>query len=314
MSLYASIAFVILGVLLFFVGIRLMSQTFQRWAGEKAKRLLARYTKRPYLAFFSGLIAATLLQSSSATNILVVGLASAQLVTLPNAFAVVLGSNLGTTVTAHLVAFPLHVVAPYMTIFGVLFGWPPLRRGPHVVIARLIGALGAVFYGLSLISVGSSPLLQTAVVQHVLTQAAEIPIFSVTLGALLTGLIQSSSMVTSLAVGFASTGTMPASAAIAVALGSNIGTVVTTLLASLWMNMTARRVAYADLLFNIVGVLIFLPFLKLFVAFISATATDAGRQVANAHTLFNAVTALLAFPFIQPFCLLVQRITTKTRR
>lgn len=309
MLLFATACLLAAGFGLFFVGLRLMAQTFQIWAGSQANLLLARYTSRPVVAMASGLFVAAILQSSSATNIIVVGLVGAGIISLPAAFAVILGSNVGTTVTAHLVTLPLSTIAPYLLFGGAALGWMHPRRFRFALLARIVASLGGVFYGLSVISVAFKPFVTSFVVQQGLEQLGTSPPFAILIGAVLTGTVQSSSVVTALVVGMARDGLLPTGGAIAMALGSNVGTVATTLLASFWINNAARRAALADLFFNALGVLLVFPLFSVFVTLVAMTASDPGHQVANAHTLFNVLTALAAFPFIPAFCRFIERIT-----
>lgn len=303
------VTLILSGFGLFFVGLRLMTHTFHLWAGDRVSRLLMRFTSRPVVGMASGLLAAAVLQSSSATNIMVVSLMGAGLLQLPAAFGVILGSNVGTTLTAHLVTLPLGHFALHLLAAGVLFGWPAPNRFPLALPARVLASLGAIFYGLSMVTLGFGPILSSNVLKVTLAGLASSPFLCVVIGTILTSIVQSSSLVTSVVVGFAAQGLIPSPAAIAVALGSNVGTVVTTILASAWQNGDAKRAALADLVFNMLGVVLVLPVLSHFVHLVALTASDPGRQVANAHTLFNVLTAMIALPFIPAFCKLIQRLT-----
>lgn len=283
-----------LGIAIFLLGLNLLSTTMEGAVGVRLRSSLAALAGTKLRGAAAGLVITGLVQSSSAVSAAMVVLVHQGVFSLTQAIAVMLGANIGTTLTAQLVAFPVEKLALPLVLAGLALCAVRRRTlGPALV------SLGAIFFGLSLTSAVLAPLLRTPVLQNLLLEFTETPIESVVFGAVLTVLVQSSSAVTSLAVGLVKQQALPLSVAAALALGSNVGTVVTTLVASAGRNRASRAAAYADFLFNLGGVLLVIPFYSQFLRLVCLFAADPGRQVAHAHTIFNVLTALLALPFLE---------------
>ena len=293
-----------LSLLIFGISLRVLSTSMSAFLGTRLQKALIVLTSNSPLSILTGAIATAFVQSSSTVNVLMVTLVNANLLNLYQAFGVVLGANIGTTVTAQIVSFNLSQYAIPMMLCGLfLFPWTNKSR---IAGSSLIG-LGGLFFGLNLIKQSLWPVLAYPLTLKLLISLSENIYLGIVLGIVFSAIIQSSSLVTTLVIALAQMQALNLQSAIAIALGSNIGTVATTLISSIGLSKEAKATAYADLLFNFLGVLFLLPFIKQFAFIISLTSQDPGRQVANAHTIFNVITAFLIVPFIRPLANLARR-------
>lgn len=296
----------------------LMTSALKTLSGRRVAAGLGRLTRNRFTAMATGAAATALVQSSSVTTVLVVGLVSAGSLSLAQSVGVVLGANVGTTITAQLIAFP---VARYALLFVALgFGLPlAVRREGMDRIGQAILALGLVFLGMDLMSTAMAPLRDHGPFLGLL-RAAGHPLAGVALGAAFTALIQSSSAATGIVIVLAGQGMIGLEAAIAIVMGANVGTCVTAWLASLGRPVEARQVALVHVLFNVVGVVVWLGFVPHLAAWAAAlapapegTASANGvaalpRQVAHAHTIFNVSTTVLLLGFTTPIAALARRL------
>ncbi len=295
------------GLGLFLFGIQIMASGMQKAAGDRFRKILEVLTNNPVLGIFTGCVVTMLVQSSSTSTVMVVGFANAGMMNLTQAISVIIGANIGTTVTAQIVSFKVGVIAlPAIGIGSLLnfFG----RRRYHRYLGQTILGFGLLFLGMTTMSNGLSPLRDNQGFHLLLAQFSRYPILGILFGAVFTAIIQSSSAATGVILALTMQDLIPFQAAVPLVLGTNIGTCVTALLASIGTNVAARRAAVAHILFNIVGVILALVFLKPFTALILETAATIPRQVANAHTLFNVLNTVLFIPFIKQFSRLVCRI------
>lgn len=291
------------GLALFLFGLHALSLGLRHGAGRRAKRLMHTLTGSHWRGLLTGVAVTGLIQSSSATNVMVVGLVRAGLLDLSQAIRVMLGANIGTTVTAQLIALDLSRWAPTIVAVGAVvyaasvFAPAAWNRRLRYGGGACIG-LGALLLGMEMMRLGLAPVAATPVAQTWLTRLAENPYLAVMAGALLTSIVQSSSVTTGMTMVMADTGLIHLSGALGIVLGANIGTVVTTLIASIGGSLDGRRAAVADLIFNVVGVALFIPFLSAFTQLVSLMSVHAARQVAHGHALFNIITALAVVPFV----------------
>ncbi|WP_119155926.1 Na/Pi symporter [Caldimonas tepidiphila] len=281
-------------VLLFLYALEGFSREVQDRGGERLRRWLTRATANRWKGFLLGAGATALVQSSSAVSSLVVALVHAGTLGFGNSLGVLLGAKVGTTVTAWLVSFKLTGIGPFVIVLGALVSALGGRW-----IGRPLFYFGFVFFSLDLIGLALAPLKDSALWQAWMTQAAE-PLLAVAAGMAMTALVQSSSVTVGLAVLLVQQGLMPAPAAIGVALGASVGTTATALIASARMGLQARRAAVANLLFNAVSLLVFLPVLDAFSAAVLTHAGSADLAVAWAHLLFNLAVALVFLPLLGP--------------
>lgn len=299
----ASLLWIVLGLALFLAGLHVLSSGLRRAAGPRLRRIISSAAAGPGRGFLAGVAATGIVQSSSAVNVTVVGFVGAGLLDLTQAVSVMVGSNVGTTVTSQLLAFDVQAWAPAFVAAGALtycIGVASRRtwnRRWRFGAGALVG-FGAILLGMDVMGRALAPVAGSSLAAELLAGFGQNSYTAIVAGALFTGVVQSSSMTSGMAMVLADAGLVPLSGAVGLVLGANVGTVVTTLLAGLGSGVVARRAAVADLLFNVAGVGLFALFLPVFLNFVAVTATDPGRQVANAHFLFNIVTALAVLPFV----------------
>ncbi|MBI2324699.1 MAG: Na/Pi cotransporter family protein [Chloroflexi bacterium] len=300
------------GTALLLYGVRLVGEGLQRAAGARLRQILQGLSGNRLKALAVGAGVTAVLQSSSATSVMLVGFASAGLLSLRQTIGVILGADVGTTVTVQLLAFNLLAISPAI----VFAGWAlsALGRGAVSYVGRAILGFGFLFLGIKLISDGTVPLKDSPLFREVLGALVGQPILLLVIAAAFTALVHSSAATIGLAISLATNGLMPLEGAIPVIYGANIGTAGTALVASAGANVEARRVAVAHAAFKIAGVLLFLLFTPQFAELIRAIGGDAPRQIANAHTLFNVALAVLFLPGAGPAADIITRMIPETRR
>lgn len=295
-----------LGLLLF--GMTLMSEGLQKVAGSKLKQILKLLTDKPIVGILVGTGVTAIIQSSSATTVMVVGFVNAGLMSLRQAIGIIMGANIGTTITAQLIAFHLDKYA--LPAIGIGFGFMFFGRQRKMKFwGQVILGFGLLFFGLSVIKDMLSPLKEMQAVADFFVRFSANPLLGILAGLVITLLLQSSSAVIGFIQALALIGVIDFQTAIAAMLGSNIGTTITAQLASIGASITSRRAAMAHTLFNVLGVLVILPFfysgiLQRIVDMITPGAVNNAnimRHVANAHTLFNLFNTVLFLPFIGLF-------------
>jgi len=295
------IIFGVLGGLgLFIYGIREMSEGLHKASGEKMRKVLHSLTGGPKRGVLVGVGITSLIQSSSATTIMVVGFVNAGLMTLTQSLGVIFGANIGTTITAQLIAFKLTDYALPIIGIGMIMSITAKRK-PYKNIAECLLGFGILFLGLSILTQVIKPLGDSPVFKDILVNLSINPVLGVLAGAFVTAIFQSSSVTTGMILGLSMAGLIDLGTALPLILGCNVGTCVTAVIASFGTSIGARRAAVAHVIFNIAGVLIFLPFLGLFRRLVSFTSADVTREIANAHTLFNVINTLIFIPLIPLF-------------
>ena len=308
------------GLSLFLYGMDRMSDALKSVAGEKMKDILGLLSNNRFMGMITGAAVTAIIQSSSVTTVMLVGFVSAGLMSLSQTIGVIMGSNIGTTITAQIVAFKVTKYALMMMAigFGMLFS---SKKEKIQQYGYMIMGLGMIFFGMGVMSDAMRPLRTYQPFLDLMTQMSN-PVWGILVAALFTALIQSSSATTGVIIVLAMQGLITLPAGIALSFGANIGTCVTALLASIGKPREAQRVSIVHILFNVVGVLIFLPFIGPFaklvidispsapegVAGLQAAAAVLPRQVANAHTIFNATCAILFLPFVTYFARIVYRL------
>ncbi len=306
------------GLALFLFGLDQLSTGLKASAGPHLRSILAKTTSNRVLGAVSGAVVTAIVQSSSVTTVLVVGFVSAGLMTLTQSIGVIIGANVGTTVTAQVVAFNITAAGLPMIAagFALLFF---LRSEQWKNYGRAVMGLGLVFFGMGVMGEALAPMRGYAPFVNAMA-AFERPVVGIIAGALFTAVIQSSSATTSLAVALASQGLLTLPAGIALALGANIGTCVTALLACIGKPRDAKRAAVVHVVFNVAGVLLWLGLIDVLavsaaaispsasgLAGLDRLAAEAPRQIANANTLFNLVNALLFLGLAPALAWLVRR-------
>lgn len=296
------------GLAMFLFGMNMMSESLQKAAGEKMRTVLGAMTKNPLLGVISGALVTAVLQSSSATTVMAIGFVSAGLMTLPQAITIIFGANIGTTITAQIIAFKLSDYIFIIIFAGFIIS--VLAKNQRVkYIGETVFAFGLLFEGIQVMGDVMTPLAESPVFLHMISKVADAPLLGVLTGTLMTLVVQSSSATIAVLQNFASqagpdgvTSILGLAGAIPILLGNNIGTTITAILASIGQSKDAKRTAAAHCIFNISGAILFLPLLKPFTAFVQwispkgAEVEVISRQIANAHTTFNIVMTLIWTP------------------
>jgi len=295
------------GLGLFLYGIHIMSEALQKAAGDRMRKILGMITNKAFFGLLAGAGITSIIQSSSATTVMVVGFVNAGLMTLRQSLGVILGADIGTTITAQIIAFKItHYVLPVIGI-GFALHFFCKKRVPKQTGLAIFG-FGVLFLGLSIMTETVRHLSNSQAAKEMLISFSRTPVLGVLAGAILTVVVQSSSATVGLTMALGIGGLIDINAAIPLLLGNNIGTCITAMLASIGTNVGARRAAVAHLLFKIVGVLLLLSILPIYKQLIVYTADNIGRQIANAHTIFNVGIAVLFLPFTGLYARLLEKI------
>jgi phosphate:Na+ symporter len=299
------------GTALLLYGVRLVGEGLQRAAGTRLRHVLSTLTGNRFKSLLVGAGVTALLQSSSATTVMLVGFASAGLLSLRQTIGVILGADVGTTVTVQLLAFDLLDLSPVI----VFLGWVLYVSGKGTVryVGQAILGFGFLFLGMKLIHDGTAPLATNELFADLLRALTDQPLLLLLLSAAFTALVRSSAAVIGLALSLATAGLMPLIGAIPIIFGANVGTAATAALAAVGQNAEARRVAAAHAAFKIVGALLFFALMAPFAELVSRTAPDLPRQIANAHTIFNVALALLFLPVAPYAADLITRLIPERR-
>ncbi|MEE0552487.1 MAG: Na/Pi cotransporter family protein, partial [Clostridia bacterium] len=298
------------GLAIFLYGMNKMSDALQKAAGDKMKRILGFLTKNPVMGVLAGALVTAVLQSSSATTVMIIGFVSAGLISMPQAISVIFGANIGTTMTAQLLAFKLSDYI-YPIIFIGFIMYFISKKDKIKQIGMVIFSFGLLFEGIEIMGSVMKPLATSDVFIQLMGQVKDMPILGVALGTVMTLVVQSSSATIAVLQNFASqagpdgvTSIIGLAGAIPILLGDNIGTTITAILASIGQSRDAKRVAAAHCTFNITGAAVafcILPYFAKIVQYISTKGPEVSvisRQIANAHTLFNVTVTLIWLPLI----------------
>jgi phosphate:Na+ symporter len=285
------------GVALMLYGIRQAGEALQRAAGGRLRTLLTGLTRNRLTAVAAGAAVTAIIQSSSATTVMLIGFVAAGLMTFPQTLGIILGADIGTTFTVQLIAFRVTDYAPLLVGIGFVLVFIGRRRAVKDVGQAILG-FGLLFLGLRLILDGVAPIRQNELTLEVLRALAANPLTGVLVGAGLSAALASSAATIGVAIALASAGLLALPGAVAIVLGANVGTCATALAASLGANADAKRVAVAHIVFKLLGVVMVFPFIGPFTDWVAATARDPGRQIANAHTLFNVGVSLVFLPWV----------------
>ena len=298
------------GLAIFIFGMNMMSESLQKVAGSKMKKVIGFLTMNPLMGVLAGVITTAVLQSSSATTVMVIGFVSAGLMTLKQGISVILGANIGTTMTAQLIAFKISDYVYLIVFVGFLIFF--IAKSERIKnIGNSIFGFGLLFTGIETMSSVMKPLAASPVFTELIAHVADIPVLGVLVGTLMTLVVQSSSATIAVLQNFASqagpdgvSSIIGLAGAIPILLGDNIGTTITAILASIGQSRNAKRVALSHCMFNVSGALIFIWFVKPYAALIQAISPKGpeieviSRQIANAHTCFNVTMTLLWLPLI----------------
>lgn len=309
------------GLGMFLFGMKIMSDGLQKIAGDRMRKILAALTSNRIIATLVGLGVTAIIQSSSATTVMVVGFVNAGLLTLAQSIGIVLGANVGTTITAQLIAFKITKYA--LPAIGIGAGLKLFSKNKrYVYIGDIILGFGLLFFGLATMKHAFNPLKSSEEFRQLFLLVGDYKLLGVFLGALLTVIVQSSSATIGITLALASSGLLTFEASVALILGENIGTTITANLAAIGTNVAAKRTAFSHFLFNALGVLYMLLLMPVYMKFISSiTPGDAdfviqtqaqaesfaaavgdkpyiARHIANTHTFFNIINTIVFLPLI----------------
>ncbi len=313
------------GLGLFLYGMILMNEGLQLAAGDRLRRLLETVTRNRFRGLATGTVVTSIIQSSSATTVMLVGFVNAGLMTFTSTLGVILGADIGTTITAQIVAFNMIL---YLSFPCIGIGLLMFMVGSRRVIkysGEIVLGFGLLFLGMEVMKGAMAPLKNSGTFEGWITTLGSNWFLGLILGLIITSIVQSSSATTSMVVAMGATGLLsmggadPLRIAIPIILGCNIGTCITAWIASIGTSLPAKRVAWAHYLFKITAVIIVLPFLGWYPTLVrwvsealGAGADNIGRQIAWAHTIFNVLLALAWLPWLTPFAGLIKKIKRGT--
>lgn len=303
------------GLALFLYGMQMMSSGLEAAAGNKMKSILERLTSNRIKGVLVGAVITAVIQSSSATTVMLVGFVNSGLMTLSQAVWVIMGANIGTTITGQLIALDIGVIAPLFAIGGVATIMFVKNEKVHH-ISSIFAGLGILFMGMDMMGAAMEPLQNSPGFIRLMTRF-DNPLIGILVGAAFTAVIQSSSASVGILQALAKTGMIPLSNAVYILFGQNIGTCITAVLASIGMKVNAKRTTVIHLMFNMIGTVLFtaiclvLPYVE-FVE--SLTPGNPVAQIANAHTIFNILTTLILLPFGNHMALVAEKILPDSKK
>lgn len=310
MDTFNTVIAILATISLFLFSLRGFSKELQKLGAENLQRWLTKVTSNRFSAFFLGAALTAIIQSSSVVSSITVALVDAGVIGYFNSLGVLVGSNVGTSFTAWLVAFDLSHLGSYLLVAGMIVGFFP---GKIHLAGKSIFYLGLILFSLQLINQTLKPLSELPAFLEWLSMADKLPL-GIIAGMLVTALLQSSSVTTGLTIILAGQGVLGLDGAIAVVIGSNLGTTSTAMLAAIPLSKWAKRVAFANLLLNLFGLMLFVPFIGLFISFIEGLDIHITYQVAVAHLMFNLILAIAALATLNRFSRLSLYLSRKLAR
>jgi phosphate:Na+ symporter len=292
------------GVALLIYGIKIMGDALQDLAGDRMRKLISSLTSTPLKGVAAGAVVTMIIQSSSATTVMVVSFVHVGLMTLSEGFSVIMGANIGTTIIAQLIAFNISQYSIITAVFGALLTIAGKNERQKQMGTGLIG-FALLFIGMEMMQ-DAMNFLQGR--RELFAVANNFPIVGLAVGALVTAAVQASSATVGLTMVMAAQGLLDLRSAVAIIFGDNIGTTITAVIASWGGNRSAKQAAAAHVMFNVLGSVIMMIFLGPFSRLVELTSSDIARQVANSHSLFNIINTCIFLPFITPYTNLIRRI------
>lgn len=284
-----------MGLSFFLFGMYAMRSGFHNLAGQRMESVLLRFTRTPVHSFFSGLFSTFALQSSSAVTVLTISLTQAGIIGFAQTVGIILGTNVGTTVTTELIALRLEDFAVPILLIGVAL-WLMQNRVARS-IGLILGGFGLVFLGIDTMQVMAKPLQHSETFRMMFLESSHSIWIGLVTGIIFTALIHSSSATTAITMGLITHQIFSMETALAIVLGANVGTCFTAIIASIGTNLASRQVAWLHTLFNLGGALLFLPFLTELASASAWLTSDLSMQIAHSQTIFNLFCSLVALPF-----------------
>jgi phosphate:Na+ symporter len=301
------------GLALFMYGVRMLSSGMEKLTGDQIQKWLERMTRGRFRSLIFGTIATALIHSSGLLMVTMIGLVNASLMTVEQTIGVIIGQEIGTTLTAQIVAFNIGNFNMIFVVLGViLFEFYENRDWKKY--GEICFGIGIVFLGMSLMSSAMKELILLPWVNNSLVVMGQYPLAAAVAGLLATSIVQSSTAVTSIAVAMGVSQVITLDGAIGIILGANIGSCVTGFIASFPLSRPARQVSMAQIFINVAGVLLFLPFIHQYADLISRTSASLPRQIANAHTIFNIAVSLLMLPFIKQIAWVADKLVPAEKK
>lgn len=301
------------GLALFLYGIRMLSAGMEKLTGDQIQKWLERMTRGRFRSALFGTIATALIHSSGLLMVTMIGLVNANLMTVQQTIAVIIGQEVGTTLTAQIVAFKIGNFNMIFVVLGILF-FEFSQNRDWKKYGEISFGIGIVFLGMTIMSGALKDLVEIPWVGNVLTVMGQYPLAGVLAGLIMTSIVQSSTAVTSVTVAMGMSQVITLDGAIGIILGANIGSCVTGFIASLGLSRAARQASMAQIFINVLGVVIFLPFIFPFGDLISRTSADLPRQIANAHTIFNVTVSVLVFPFVKQIAWVAEKLVPPEKK
>jgi phosphate:Na+ symporter len=307
MEYYKIILGVIGGLGLFIYGMYLLSDSLKKLSLALLRSVLEKLTSNRFKSMLVGVFVTALIQSSSATSVILIGFLNAGLLGLGGGIAMMIGANVGTTITGQLIAFKLTAIAPIFIFAGAVYFFVA-KKDKNKNRALVAIGFGMLFLGMSMMSTAVAPLAQNEATKSAFLNLGKYPFLGILTGLVLTMLWQSSSTTTGIIIAFATAGLLNLNSSIYLIFGMEIGTCVTALLASIGGKLASKRLALGHTLFNIMGVVIALMMAPLYLKYVPLLSDNLARQVANTHTLFNLINAIIFLPFVPLFVKLLNSI------
>jgi len=295
------------GIAMLLYGIRLAGDGLQKAAGGRLRAILTSLTKNKYMGIVVGAAVTAILQSSSATTVMLVGFVSSGLMRLNQTIGVILGADIGTTFTVQILSFRVYDISILFIAIGVAIMFLGKRAVVRDIGEGILG-FSFIFFSIKIMSDSMIPLKDSVYFKTALLSVGDNPVAGILIAAVLTAVVQSSAAVIGMTLALSLQNLMTLDVAIPIIFGANIGTCATAVISSIGANYEARQVAAAHILFKILGVVIFFPFTGLFKELIEYSASDIPRQIANAHTLFNIAIGVIFIPFTDPIANLIRKI------
>lgn len=292
------------GLTVFLIGMKILCESMVFVAGDRVKEIIIKLTSNYILGFLIGAIITAILQSSSITTVIVVGLVHAGVVSFQGGIAIILGSNVGTTITGQLLSFDIEDLGLFIILLGMILYFKITNK----YVSTAVVGFGMLLAGLNLITHGLSKVFYSDGIVHILRLAEGSPLLGLISGGISALLIQSSSAIIAIVIALGKEGFISLPVGLAVAFGADIGTCFTSLAASLTTNLAGKRAALSHLIFNLTSAAVILALLPFFIELVSLTSNEISRQIANGHTLYNLIGGLLFLPLISPFSEIIKRI------
>jgi phosphate:Na+ symporter len=301
------------GLALFMYGIRLLSAGMEKLTGEQIQKWLEHMTSSRLRSALFGTVATALIHSSGLLMVTMIGLVNANLMTVQQVVGVIIGQEVGTTLTAQIVAFNIGNFNMAFVVLGVIF-FEFFQNRDWKKYGEICFGIGIVFLGMTVMSGALKQLIEIRWVADSMVTMGQYPLAGVLAGMVITAVVQSSTAVTSITVAMGVSQVITLDGAIGIILGANIGSCVTGLIASFQLSRAARQASMAQIFINVLGVLIFLPFISPFAGLIRGTSSELPRQIANAHTIFNITVSALMVPFVKQIAWVSERLVPREKR